>query len=63
MCVGTCKKQIFKKKKDLRVGVSLPGFFFFFFLTMMGWENELGPSGIGEEAPERKVTVEDAGIS
>lgn len=28
---------------------------------MMGWENELGPLGIGEEAPERKVTVEDAG--
>lgn len=38
----------------------MPGFFFF-FSTMMGWENELGPLGIGEEAPERKVTVEDAG--
>lgn len=43
-------------KKDLRVGFSLPGFFFFFFPTMMGWENGLGPLGIGEEAPERKVT-------
>lgn len=60
MCVGTCKKTHLKKKKDLRVRVSLPGFFFF-FSTMMGWENELGPLGIGEEAPERKVTVEDAG--
>lgn len=60
MCVGTCKKTNLKKKKRFKSR----GFFarvFFFFSTMMGWENELGPLGIGEEAPERKVTVEDAG--
>lgn len=60
MCVGTCKKTNLKKKKKR---FKSRGFFarFFFFSTMMGWENELGPLGIGEEAPERKVTVEDAG--
>lgn len=47
MCVGTCiKPNLKKKEKDLRVGFSLP--MFFFPPTVMGWENELDSPGVSQ---------------
>lgn len=46
VCGNLHKTKSLKKKKDLRVGFSLP--MFFFPPTVMGWENELDSPGVSQ---------------